>query len=160
MVQQKDVHPSPPARAPKSQLAVEQPFTGGYWNPPIMISHVQRQKRTWNKTVGGAQSWWNQILHLPGRWLTNWRAIIPKKFSHCCEVLSPTSGFSSWGSRKGTENTQGIWPWRPAGFDYRTSTGLGGNRLHFWRVQTKSCMHQGLGERNSDPTSDWTRPIW
>ena len=41
------------------------------------------------------------------------------------KVLNPTSGFSAWGSNKGTGNLKGIWPWRPVGFDYRTSTGLG-----------------------------------
>ena len=36
--------------------------------------------------------------------------------------------------------------------------GTGGNRLHSWRTQTRSCMHQDPGERSSDPTEDWTRP--
>ena len=30
---------------------------------------------------------------------------------------------------RGTENPQGIWLWRPVGFDYITSTGLGNQRL-------------------------------
>jgi len=34
MAEQKDVHSSPPGRAPKLQLAVEQPLTGGRWKPP------------------------------------------------------------------------------------------------------------------------------
>ena len=34
----------------------------------------------------------------------------------------------------------------------------GGNRLHSWRTQTRSCMHQDPGERSSDLTEDWTRP--
>ena len=38
---------------------------------------------------------------------------------------APTSGFPAQGSGKGTGNTQGIRLWRPAGFDCRTSTGLG-----------------------------------
>ena len=37
MAEQKDMRSSPPARAPKSQLAVEQPSTGTYWNPPKKI---------------------------------------------------------------------------------------------------------------------------
>ena len=41
------------------------------------------------------------------------------------KVLNPTSGFPAWGSDKGTGDPHGIWPWRPAGFDYRTCTGLG-----------------------------------
>ena len=34
MVEQKDVRSPPPARTPKLQLDVEQPLTGGCWNPP------------------------------------------------------------------------------------------------------------------------------
>ena len=41
------------------------------------------------------------------------------------KVLNPMSGFPAWGYNKGTGNSQGIWPWSPGGFDYRTSTGLG-----------------------------------
>ena len=41
------------------------------------------------------------------------------------KVLGPTTGFPTRGSSKGTEKPQGIWLWRPVGFDYRTSTGLG-----------------------------------
>ena len=39
--------------------------------------------------------------------------------------LNTTSGFPAWGSDKGSRNPQGIWPQRPVGFTYRTSTGLG-----------------------------------
>ena len=35
------------------------------------------------------------------------------------------SGSPAWGPNKQTGNIQGIWPWRPAVFDHRTSTGLG-----------------------------------
>ena len=41
-------------------------------------------------------------------------------------VLNSTSGFPAWGSNTGTGNPQGIWPWRPVGFDYRISTELRG----------------------------------
>ena len=40
----------------KLQLAVEQPSTGGYSNPPEKIPHVQRQRSSHSKTVGGVQS--------------------------------------------------------------------------------------------------------
>ena len=33
----------PPARAPGSQRAVEQPSTGGHWSPPKTVSRGQRQ---------------------------------------------------------------------------------------------------------------------
>ena len=45
------------------------------------------------------------------------------------KVLGSTTDFQTWGSSKGTENPQGIWLWRPVGFDYRTSTGLGKQTL-------------------------------
>ena len=45
------------------------------------------------------------------------------------KVLGPTIVFPTWGSSEGTENPQGIWLWRPVGFDYRTSTGLGKQML-------------------------------
>ena len=44
MAEKKDVCPSPPARAPKSQLAVEQPSTGGCLNLPK--SNKQKKKDT------------------------------------------------------------------------------------------------------------------
>ena len=40
------------------------------------------------------------------------------------KVLSPMSGFPTWGSGNGRRNTQRIGLWRPAGFDSETSTGL------------------------------------
>ena len=43
------------------------------------------------------------------------------------KVLKLMSGFPAWESNKGTGNPQGIWPWRPARFDYKTSAGLGQN---------------------------------
>ena len=41
------------------------------------------------------------------------------------KVLGPSTDFPTCGSGKGTEYPQGIWHWRPEGFDYRTPTGLG-----------------------------------
>ena len=56
-------------------------------------------------------------------------AIIPKEFLHCCESSRPTTDFPTWVSSKETENPQGIWLWRPVGFDYRTSTELGKQKV-------------------------------
>ena len=39
--------------------------------------------------------------------------------------LGPRKYFPTWGSGKGTENPQAICLWKPVGFDYRISTGLG-----------------------------------
>ena len=45
------------------------------------------------------------------------------------KILGPTTNFPTWGSGKGTENPQEIRLWRPVGFDYRTSIGLGKQTL-------------------------------
>ena len=85
MAEQKDMHSSPPVTAPKSQLAVEQPSSGECWNPPKEDTHIQRHRRSHNIMVGGVQSQKNQSPYLLGGQPTNWRTIIPKKFSHCYE---------------------------------------------------------------------------
>ena len=51
-----DVHSLPLARAPDSQLTAEQSSTGRHWNSPKKIPHIQRQRRSCNEMVGGAQS--------------------------------------------------------------------------------------------------------
>ena len=43
-----------PARTPKLQLAAKQPSTGECWIPPK--KDIQGQRRSSNKTVGGAKS--------------------------------------------------------------------------------------------------------
>ena len=70
------------------------------------------------------------------------------------KVLGPTTDFPTWGSGKGTENSQGLWLWRPVGFDYRTNLH---RETDSWGAQTKPCAHQDSGERSSDPTRDWAR---
>ena len=59
----------------------------------------------------------------PIGWVTHkLRTVIPK-FSHCCQ--GSEGHLPAWGPGRGTENPQGIWPWRPVGFDYKTSIELG-----------------------------------
>ena len=58
------------------------------------------------------------------------------------KILSPTSGFPGWGSRKGTGNPQETWPWRPAGFDDRTSTRLRETETSLYKGTNKTCVHQ------------------
>jgi len=71
------------------------------------------------------------------------------------KVLGPTTDFPTWGSGKGTENPQGIRHWRPVGFDYRTSIGLGKETLRGHKQNL--VVHQEPGKRCSVPTSDWVR---
>ena len=56
MAEQKDVLSLPLARTPELQLDAGQSSTGRHWNSPKMIPHIQRQRRSYNETVGGAQS--------------------------------------------------------------------------------------------------------
>ena len=56
MAEQKYVLSLPLARAPESQLTAEQSSTGKHWNSPKKIPHIQRQRRSHNEMVGGAQS--------------------------------------------------------------------------------------------------------
>ena len=46
-------------------------------------------------------------------------------------VLSPMSDFPSWGPGKEVMKPQGLWPWRPVGFDYRNPAGLGETETSF-----------------------------
>ena len=96
MAEWKDVCSSP-ARATEVQLAVEQPSTGGCWNPPQEESPRPKTKKSqWDG--GGAQSRQNQIPYPLGAWPTDRRTIIAKKLSHCCEGSEPHVRPSSLGT--------------------------------------------------------------
>ena len=94
--------------------------------PTKKISHIQRQRRSYSDMVGEVQSLQNQIQYLQGGWPSNWRTMIPKKFSHRCKGSEPHVRLPNLGSDKGMRNPLGIWPWRPERFDFRISGGLGG----------------------------------
>ena len=98
MADWKDVCSSP-ARTPKSQLAVQQPLTGGRCSPPKREIPCPKTKKKLPRD-GRRDAVMIKSSLIPARWVC-------------------------WGSSKATGDPQGIWPWRPAGLDYRTSTGLG-----------------------------------
>ena len=83
-------------------LAVEQPLTGRHWNQPKKdIPHPKIKKKSqWHGTKCTIRIKSNLT---PDEWMTH---TMPKKLSHCCEVLSPLSGFPAWWPSKGTRN-----PW-------------------------------------------------
>ena len=90
----------------------------------------------------------------PNRQSTNWRIIIPKKFSHCCEHSRVHNRFPTWGSGNGTENSQGIWLWRSVWFDYITSTVLGKQTLGGHKqnsVCTRTQDKEAVTTQDSDP---------
>ena len=139
------------------QLAFEQPWTGGCWNPPKKDTpHLKtKEKPQWDSRRGVIMLKSNPIL---AEWVTHkLENSNAKKFSHWCEGTEPHVSFPEWRSSKETRNLQGIWLWSPVGFDYGTSTGLGEMRLQSWRTQTKSCVHKDPEERSSDPIEDWTK---
>ena len=60
------------------------------------------------------------------------------------------------GSGKETDNLQGIWLWRPVGFDYRTYTGLGKQTLcHVEGTNKTLCTP---GPRRKEQTARETDP--
>ena len=73
----------------------------------------------------------------------DWR-IRPKKFSHCCKSSRAHNRFPNLRIQQRDWEPQGIWLWRPVGFDYRTSTGKS-RKTDSWRAQTKPCAHQEKG---------------
>ena len=68
---------------PKSQLAVEQPSTGGHWNP---------REKSYPTSKGDP---------LTGEQFQRSSPTVVK-------VRSPRSGFPAWGPKKGTGHPQGI----------------------------------------------------
>ena len=154
MAESKDMHSSSPARAPKLQLAVEQPLTGECWKPPKRIPHVQKQ-RSHSKMVVGVQTQQNQIPYPPGGWPTDWRTIIPKKFSHYCEVSEPHIKLPSleiwhrdWESPGNLSlSTSRIWL-----KDFQRIRGNRDSSLEEHK-QNFTCTKT---QRSSDPTGDWT----
>ena len=134
--------PSSPPRAPKSQLAVEQPSARGLWNPPRKDTPRPKTKQKLQQDGRGGPIMINQTLYWPSGWRTNWRTIIlPEKFSHCYE-----------GSRLHIRLCSlGVWQrdWEsPGNLTLKVSRAwlqdfhrTGGQRLQSLGTQTKPCIH-------------------
>ena len=80
------------------------------------------------------------------------------------KVLGPTKDSPTWGSGKGMVNSQGILLWRPMGFDYRTSTGLGkrllkGTNKTLYAPETRR-KEQRLHKRPSQTCLWVSRSLW
>ena len=91
----------------------------------------------------------------PSRRTTNWRTITPKKFLHCCGSSRVHKRVPNLGIWQTDWESQGIWLWRPVGFDDRTYTGLGKQILGEY-TQNLVCT-RNPEERSSNPTRDWAR---
>ena len=125
------MHSSSPARMPKSQLS-----TGECWNP-------SRKRDPTSKDRAEATTRWQEGQdHIKIKSQTRWvgdpqmgEQEKQRSSYTVANILGPTWDFPTWGFSKGTGNPKGIWLWRTAGFDYRTSTGLG--ETDSWKAQTK-----------------------
>ena len=102
----------------------------------------QRQRRSCNKMVEEAQTWWNQIPYPLGKWPTNWRIIIPKKFFHCCEGSEPYVRPPRLGIRQKDWASPGNLTLKASGIWLQDFHRTGGNTFQPWRAQTNSCAHQ------------------
>ena len=95
---------------------------------------------------------------LPAGWVTHKL----KKFSHCCKHSRLHIRLDNLGVRQRDRESQGIWLWRTAGFDYRTSTGLGetetlgGHKQNLVGTRTQGKEAVSPKETESDlPVSIW-----
>ena len=112
-----------PQRLSQTCVWVSYRGTGQQWSikRPWALDEAYLSQRLWHKP-----SWRRSPWTLP---YSHWAEQLYQRNSRTVKkVLEPTTDFPTWGSGKGTENSQGIWLWRPMGFDYRTYTS-GGNRL-------------------------------
>ena len=94
------MYSSPPARAPKLQLATEQHSTEGHWNPPKKdTSGSNTKEKLQQDGRRGAITIKSNLI--PARWVihklkkNNTKEVLP-----LLKVLDPTSGSSDWGSGK------------------------------------------------------------
>ena len=102
----------------------------------------------------------SHTIEPPGGQSTNWRTIIPNKFSHCCKSSRPHNRLPNlriqqkdWESSGNlTLKVSGIWL-RSFHRTGETET-LGGEKS---KTQKKPCVREDPGERSSDCTRDWTR---
>lgn len=111
-----------------------------------------KDKRSWIEVVGGHN---HDKIKPNTHWVGDpklWKTII-QKFSHYCEGSEPHFRLSNKGSDKGMGNPQGIWSWRPAGFDYKTSRDWerDSKQKQSWRTQTNLARSK-TQRRSSDLT--------
>ena len=80
------------------------------------------------------------------------------------KVPGPTTDSPTYGSGKGTEYPQGIWLWRPVGFDYRASIGLGKQTLGGHKqnlVHTRTQEKGAVTHKRLSQTCLWaSRSLW
>jgi len=100
-----------PQRLSQTCVWVSYRGTGQQWSikRPWALDESYLSQRLWHKP-----SWRRSPWTLP---YSHWAEQLYQRNSRTVKkVLEPTTDFPTWGSGKGTENSQGIWLWRPIGF--------------------------------------------
>ena len=136
------MHFLPPAREPKSQLAAEQPSAGGRWNPPKKDTACPRTKEKPQQDGRRVQA----RYPLGGR-PTNWRTLMPKKFSHSCEgsrlhIRLPSLGIPREPDFEGLQNLI-LGP--PQDWRKNRDSTLGGHKHRTRLDPPGSCLEWGWG---------------
>ena len=128
----------------------------------LFLSTKQTLSKNYNK--GQRRTLVNdKRVNSPGGYITIIIYVPKKKFSHYCKSSRAHNRFPSLGIGKETENPQGIWLWRPVGFDYRTPTGLGKQNLggHKQTLCTPGLRRKEQWPQKWGQTCLWaSRSLW
>ena len=154
---EKDTCSSPSLRAPKSQLAVEQPSIRGCWTYWKKTPHVQRKKKPQQDSRRGTVI--IKSNPIPPRWVThrlennNTKEVLPLFW----RFRTPGQGSQPGDLIKRTGNPQGSDLKGQWDLITRLPWDWGKQRLQCWRAQREPCKHQDSEERSSESTGNWTK---
>ena len=146
---EKDMHSSPSARASKLQLAVEQPLTGGCWNPPQKyIPCPKTKKAQWNSRRSTTTIKSNPI---PAGLVThklennNTKGVFPLlwRFWTPCQASQPGDPTK----RLGIPRESDLEGQQDLIIGLSLDSGKQSGRLQSWMAQTKSRTQQERGKK-------------
>ena len=140
----KDMHPSPPVKAPKSQLTVEQPSTGGHWSLPKKDTPCPKTKKKPQRD-GRRSTIMIKSNPMPagGQWYHRSSCTVVK-------AQNPKSGYAAWGPDKGTGSPRESDLEGQRDLTTRLPQDWGKQGLQCWRGHTKPCTHQDSEERTRE----------
>ena len=153
------MHSYPPGTAPKLQLAVQQPSTGGCWNPQKKKKkNMSRDKEEAARRQEQEHNH-NKVNPIPTVWMTH-----RLEDNNTKEIVTLLWSFwtSGWAFQPG-DLTKGLGIPREFGLEGQQDLIIGipedwgKHKLQSWGAQTKFSIHQDPGERSSDPTGDWSK---
>ena len=112
--------------------------------------HLMQQSTACGKLVSSLVGGHHQTHYSIAKWWPkDWRTIIPKKFPHCWESSRTHNRFPNLRIKRRGWEPRGIWLWSSVGFDYRTSIGLGKQKL--LEVTNKTLCTPGLRKKEQWP---------